>query len=250
MTEFLQSLTLTQGGRPVAMIGQLDNRGRSSVMRLCLVLFAPPGRNFSIQRWKKSLNVKKRKFGVTHTLMQKKISSLGDLRESESLDGTLSDRPVNVMDGIGRAHNEVLFNMSKRAEEYQGRSKEYVLSHLRSETDAVLQRADNYDYSHSLRSLGQEASKEDGSRHGEEERKTDPYSKALEDEILRDYSHSIASEESLQGTKSYYDEVSKLVQESNVSEETRVRMLVFISVATHSKALWSKVVEQEVASDH
>lgn len=180
----------------------------------------------------------------------KKISSLGDLRESESLDGTLSDRPVNVMDGIGRAHNEVLFNMSKRAEEYQGRSKEYVLSHLRSETDAVLQRADNYDYSHSLRSLGQEASKEDGSRHGEEECKTDPYSKALEDEILRDYSHSIASEESLQGTKSYYDEVSKLVQESNVSEETRVRMLVFISVATHSKALWSKVVEQEVASDH
>lgn len=85
---------------------------------------------------------------------------------------------------------------------------------------------------------------------GGEERKTDSYSQALEHEILMDYSHSISSEESIQGTKSYYDEVSKLVQESNVSEETRVRMLVFISVATHSKALWSKVVDQEVASEH
>ncbi len=183
-------------------------------------------------------------------LNNEKLSYLSDLKESEQLDAELSDSSVNMMDEIGSAHNEVLFNMSRRAEEYQGRSKEYVLSHLSSETDAVLHRAGSCGHSHSLRSLSQESSKEDGSGHGGEERKTDSYSQALEHEILMDYSHSISSEESIQGTKSYYDEVSKLVQESNVSEETRVRMLVFISVATHSKALWSKVVDQEVASEH
>lgn len=184
----------------------------------------------------------------TAYLNNEKLSYLSDLKESEQLDAELSDSSVNMMDEIGRAHNEVLFNMSRRAEECQDKPKEFVLERLRVETDAVLQNTESS--VHPLRALSEESSIEDGSHHGDKEHEIDSYSQALENEILSDYTHNLSSRESIQDTKSYYNEVSQLVQESEVSDKVKERMLLFISVATHSKSLWSKVVEQEVATDH